>query len=247
MNNLKIIITLWFLSFVLFIPANFAQIVIKMKKESGVYTIPCKVNGLSLTFILDTGSSDVSISLTEAIFMVKNGYLNPEDIRGTSYARFANGEVAENTDIMIREIEINGYKLKNIKATVVHTMKAPLLLGQSALEKLGSIQINGDQLIIYQRPNGSQNDEPYSEGIHNWNQPEEYNQFNTNNDSLSGTQRVYLNADIYDSPDLKNSKVIGKVKSGVVTIIEKTNEMFYKISSGETTGYLWVGSFKKQE
>jgi len=31
-------------------------------------------------------------------------------------------------------------------------MKAPLLLGQSALEKLGSIQINGDQLIIYQRP-----------------------------------------------------------------------------------------------
>jgi len=112
MNNLKIIITLWFLSFVLFIPANFAQIVIKMKKESGVYTIPCKVNGLSLTFILDTGSSDVSISLTEAIFMVKNGYLNPEDIRGTSYARFANGEVAENTDIMIREIEINGYKLK---------------------------------------------------------------------------------------------------------------------------------------
>lgn len=218
-----------------------------MNKERGVYTIPCRVNGLSLTFILDTGASDVSISLTEAIFMVKNGYLDPADIQGTSYALFANGQVAENTDILIREIEVGGYILKNIKASVVHTMKAPLLLGQSALEKLGSIQINGDQLIIYMKPNRSQNDERYSGSFHNWNQQGEYNQFGTNKDSLSGTQRVYLNAEIYDAPDFKNSKVIGKVKSGEATIIEKTNEMFYKISSGEVTGYLWVGSFKKHD
>ena len=51
-----------------------AQTIVEMSKEGGVYTVPCKVNGLPLKFIFDTGASDVSISLTEAIFMLKNGY-----------------------------------------------------------------------------------------------------------------------------------------------------------------------------
>ena len=49
-----------------------AQIHIEMREENGVYTAPCKVNGLQLRFIFDTGASDVSISLTEAVFMIKN-------------------------------------------------------------------------------------------------------------------------------------------------------------------------------
>jgi predicted aspartyl protease len=60
-----------------------AQTKITMEKEGGVYTIPCKVNGLQLKFIFDTGASDVSLSLTEALFMFKNGYLSEKDITGT--------------------------------------------------------------------------------------------------------------------------------------------------------------------
>ena len=55
-----------------------------MKREGGVSIIPCKVNGLNLNFIFDTGASNVSISLTEASFMLKNGYLEEGDIIGTS-------------------------------------------------------------------------------------------------------------------------------------------------------------------
>jgi len=47
-----------------------AQLVIKMKKINGVYTVPCKVNGRPLSFIFDTGASDVSLSLEEAIKMM---------------------------------------------------------------------------------------------------------------------------------------------------------------------------------
>ena len=54
---------------------TFAQDIIKMEKSGGIYLIPCKVNGLPLKFIFDTGASDVSISLTEALFMLKNGNL----------------------------------------------------------------------------------------------------------------------------------------------------------------------------
>ena len=119
-----------------------------MKKESGVFKVPCKVNGLDLEFIFDTGASNVTISLTEALFMLKNNYLDEKDIYGTSYAQLANGSITENTSILIKSIEISGLKLQNVKASIVHNLDAPLLLGQSALEKLGSITIDYQKNIL---------------------------------------------------------------------------------------------------
>lgn len=119
-----------------------------MKKENGVYTTPCTVNGLKLRFIFDTGASNVSISLTEAIFMLKNGYLDESDLHGSSYTQIANGDIIENTSVILREIEIAGLKLYNIKAIIIHELSAPLLFGQSAIEQLGTIQIEENNLVI---------------------------------------------------------------------------------------------------
>lgn len=121
---------------------SFSQVTIKMKREGGVSTIPCKVNGLNLKFIFDTGASDVSISMTEASFMLKNDYLSKDDILGKSNYLDANGNISEGVNIILREIEIGGLKLFNIKASVVTNMKAPLLLGQSAISKLGAVQLD---------------------------------------------------------------------------------------------------------
>ena len=85
-----------------------SQTIIKMKSEGGVSIIPCKVNGLNLNFIFDTGASDVSISLTEASFMLKNGYLDKSDIIGTSKYLDANGNINEGVTINLKEIEIAG-------------------------------------------------------------------------------------------------------------------------------------------
>lgn len=120
----------------------FGQTVITMQKKGGVYLIPCTVNGLKLKFIFDTGASNVSISLTEALFMLKNDYLKSEDIYGKEYYSIANGNIAVGTKIILREIEIYGLKLKNVEASVVNEIKAPLLLGQSAIAKLGKIQLD---------------------------------------------------------------------------------------------------------
>lgn len=106
-----------------------AQTKISMTKEGGIYTVPCKVNGLPLKFIFDTGASDVSISLTEALFMLKNGYLKKEDIGESVYYSIANGDVAKGTKLNIKEIEFAGLKLYNIEASIVHETSAPLLLG----------------------------------------------------------------------------------------------------------------------
>ena len=121
---------------------------IKMTKEGGVYKVPCKVNGIDLFFIFDTGASEVSISLTEAIFMLKNGYLNKEDIGENVYYQIANGNVEKGTKLLLRKIEIGGLILRDVEASIVHETNAPLLLGQSAIQKLGVIQLNGDELLI---------------------------------------------------------------------------------------------------
>ena len=47
-----------------------------------------------------------------------------------------------------KDIEISGMHIKNVKAIVISSQNAPLLLGQTAIQKLGRISLNGDKLII---------------------------------------------------------------------------------------------------
>jgi clan AA aspartic protease (TIGR02281 family) len=124
------------------------QIIINMEQEGGVFLVPCKINGLSLKFILDTGSSAVSISLVEASFMIKNNYLNVDDIVGEEKYLDANGNISVGTTILLKEIDIGGFKIYDVKANVVDNIKAPLLLGQSALQKFGKYEIEGNKLKI---------------------------------------------------------------------------------------------------
>lgn len=126
-----------------------AQESIQMKKEdSGVYTVPCEVNGLRLRFVLDTGASSVSISLTEANFMLKNGYLNEDDIKGTTNIQTADGKIHENYLINLKKIKIGTFTLENVQAVVSDGLDAPLLLGQSVLNNIGNWSIRNEHLIL---------------------------------------------------------------------------------------------------
>lgn len=152
---MKVVIV--FFIFFISVFGTFAQDIIKMEKSGGIYLIPCKVNGLPLKFIFDTGASDVSISLTEALFMLKNGYLNESDIRGTVYYSIANGEIAEGTKINIEKIEVGKQTLYNVEASVVHSTEAPLLFGQSAMERFGKFTMDYTRLNLIVNSNINQN------------------------------------------------------------------------------------------
>jgi aspartyl protease family protein len=115
---------------------------IKMTKRSGVYFIPCKINGSEMEFIFDTGASDITMSLTEALFLYKQGTLTDDDFLGTQQYQIANGNVEEGTIIKLKIVEIGNRKLYNVQASIVHNLQAPLLLGQSALNKFGKISID---------------------------------------------------------------------------------------------------------
>lgn len=125
------------------------KVIVPMERqENGLYLIPCTVNGVPMKFIFDTGASGVNISMVEALFLLKNGHIQESDIKGTSHAQIANGEIVENTRILLRKIEIGGIEINDVDATVSHNLNAPLLLGQSAISKLGTIQLDGTNLII---------------------------------------------------------------------------------------------------
>lgn len=125
------------------------EIAIK-RNPGGTFEIPCDINGLPLQMIFDTGASDVTISSVEANFMLKNGYLSDKDIKGKRYYQVANGELSAGTVITLREVKIGDAVLKNVDASVVKSQKAPLLLGQSAMERFGTITIDNqnNKLII---------------------------------------------------------------------------------------------------
>ena len=116
--------------------------IIKMKSENGIYKIPIYINDTKMNFIFDTGASDITISETEALFLYKQGTLQQEDIIGTQQYQIADGSISEGTIINLRTVKIGKKTLNNVKASIVHNMEAPLLLGQSALAQFGTVSID---------------------------------------------------------------------------------------------------------
>jgi aspartyl protease family protein len=113
-----------------------------MRKADGVYYVPCKINGTEMEFIFDTGASDITMSLTEALFLHKQGKLNNEDFIGTQQYQIADGSIHEGAIVVLRTVQIGSWELSNVQASIVDNMVAPLLLGQSALAKFGKISID---------------------------------------------------------------------------------------------------------
>lgn len=124
------------------------EVVIPFTKDGDICKVKCSINGLSLHFIFDTGASDVSISDVEASFMFKNGYLTNKDVIGTRNYVTADGGVHEGTVINLTNVEFGRLKLSNIRASVVKNQKAPLLLGQSVLKRLGIIEIDNEKQLL---------------------------------------------------------------------------------------------------
>lgn len=123
---------------------------IPLERESGVYYIRVQVNDVPMRFILDTGASAVSISLTEALFLYKQGTLTEEDFGGRTIMQDANGVNSETQVVNLRKLAIGNYELHNVKAIVVQNQKAPLLFGQSALQSFKRFYVDNssNELIL---------------------------------------------------------------------------------------------------
>ena len=116
--------------------------------EGGVCKVKCTINSLPLYFVFDTGASEVSISSVEANFMLKNGYLAEADFLGKQNYVTATGEIHEGTVINLREVRVGDVVLHDVKASVVKSQHAPLLLGQSVFRRFGTLQVDNKNNVI---------------------------------------------------------------------------------------------------
>lgn len=126
----------------------YGQKVIPLTKQNGVYTIPCSINGIKRSLVFDTGASTVTISLQLADLLYSTGKLKESDFKGFGKSQTASGHVVNNMAIVLRDIEISGVHLKNVDAVIIEGQNAPLLLGLSAIKKLGKVTLSGNKLII---------------------------------------------------------------------------------------------------
>ncbi len=125
-----------------------SQVRVEMQKKGGVYEVPCTINNLNLKFIFDTGASKVSLSMSIAEFMLENGYLSEDDVFGTTTLRQADGSTYEAYKVNIRKIEIGGLVMYNVEGVISPKQNSPLLLGMTAIQKLGKVSIQNEYLFI---------------------------------------------------------------------------------------------------
>lgn len=126
----------------------FGQKVISLTKQNGVYTVPCSINGVIRSLVFDTGASTVTISMQLAELLYRSGKLSDSEIKGYGKSQTASGHIVDNMAIVLRDIEISKLHLKNVDAVVIEGQNVPLLLGLSAIQKLGKVTLQGDKLII---------------------------------------------------------------------------------------------------
>ena len=118
------------------------QNILKMELQNGVRYVLIEINGIKLRFIFDTGASSICISPAEATVLYRQGTLSKEDILNTEYFQDATGKISEGTKVNLREVKIGEMVLYNVEALVIDNVNAPLLLGQTVLERFGSIEID---------------------------------------------------------------------------------------------------------
>jgi len=120
-----------------------SNIVPMEKLNSGLYNVPVIINGvLKISFVFDSGASDVSISPDVAFTLVRTGTIRESDFIGTQKYRFADGTTANSNLFLLRELKIGNKTIVNVRASISNSLDAPMLLGQSVLQEFGKFSID---------------------------------------------------------------------------------------------------------
>ncbi|MCQ7926292.1 retroviral-like aspartic protease family protein, partial [Salmonella enterica] len=81
-------------------------------------------------------------------FMLANGYLDAKDLGAIEYYGDATGGISAGMKVNLKSLTFGGLTIHNVKASVAGTLNAPLLLGQTAIQRLGNVHIDYDKGVI---------------------------------------------------------------------------------------------------
>ncbi len=113
------------------------------RNSDGHFYLVLEMNGKSVEFIVDTGASDVVLTLKDA----KRIGLNPDDLVFSGRANTANGTV-EIARARVNEVQLGDIRDTDLRVSVNGGDMNGSLLGMSYLRRFDSIEIKGDRLIL---------------------------------------------------------------------------------------------------
>ncbi|MFZ2107046.1 MAG: retroviral-like aspartic protease family protein [Roseiarcus sp.] len=111
-------------------------------QDGGTFKVPVVINGtLSLSFIVDSGATDVNIPVDVMLTLMRTGTLRQEDFLGTNTYVLADGSSVPSQTFRIRSLKVGDRVIEDVTATMGN-VKGDLLLGQSFLSRFTSWSIN---------------------------------------------------------------------------------------------------------
>jgi clan AA aspartic protease (TIGR02281 family) len=133
----------------IFLDEKISPLQVNIKKKDGVFMVPVELNGvLKIDFILDTGASDVSISPDIALTLIKAGTIKENDWLKGAYYKFADGSVAKSKRFKLKTLKIGELVVNDVSCSIANSIDAPLLLGQSVLQKIGRYTIDSQNNVL---------------------------------------------------------------------------------------------------
>lgn len=113
---------------------------------NGGYEAHVEVNGHPVRFLVDTGATDIVLSMEDA----QRIGLNPETLIFDSSASTANG-VVKIADVILAEITLGEVTERDVRASVNSGALHASLLGMSYLDRFARIEIERDQMLLIRR------------------------------------------------------------------------------------------------
>jgi aspartyl protease family protein len=113
--------------------------------RDGHYEVNARVNGRYITFLVDTGATDVVLSPFDA----QRIGLDPKALRFTQRAETANGTVRA-APVTLDEIALGPIVINHLPASVNEASMSQSLLGMRFLSQLRSWRVEGQTLILQQ-------------------------------------------------------------------------------------------------
>ncbi len=109
----------------------------------GRFTVDGSIAGTTLTFMVDTGASEVALSRNDA--RRAGIWVTDADFTGRAQTASATVRVASK---VLPQLRVGSIELRDVPALVLDVPDAMPLLGQSFLGRIGKVAIEGDTLTL---------------------------------------------------------------------------------------------------
>jgi aspartyl protease family protein len=113
--------------------------------RSGHFHVDALVNGTVVNFLVDTGASDVALSTDDA----RRLGFDLDKLNYNMAYQTANGTTMA-AQVKIDEIKVGDIAVRNVRASIGRGNANMSLLGMTFLNRIGSIEVKGDRLVLRQ-------------------------------------------------------------------------------------------------